>query len=418
MKTLAYLVKPTLLLFLLFIYSCSPDNIKFHSLDIENNNSIKNDSSFVSLTKAKDIADKIFITNKKMFSKGDEKKRIREIKSIGTTENKASFYIINFEEGGFVIISSDKRTYPILAFSEKNNFNLTSESYPNLLVNWMFEQDKYVNDLRSGKIEDVFKFDDHWNISSIENRMLNSNKINLAEQTDTARNYKLISSHGPLVSTSWGQGVGYNNFAPNKSCSEYSNGRTPTGCVATAMSQIMRFHSHPNTYNWSIMPNQVYNSTSSSNGANEISRLMRDAGNSVDMDWDCDGSGAYTQDALNALKNTFGYQSATYSDNYTNAVSDIQSGFPVILNGGRAEDWVIFKIYRDGHAWLCDGYELAKVEVCLPAGRWGCSWRWVNVHSYHMNWGWNGSWNGWYNGLINSVGDFSYKSGVIYNIRK
>jgi len=411
-------LKISLLIFVIIFNSCSSDNIQDDSLNLENENFIENDSSFVSITEAKDIANQIFFSNKKMFSKGNEKKRVTEIKPVGTTEDKASYYIVNFEEGGFVIISSDKRMYPILAYSEKNNFDLTSENYPDLLVNWLFEQDKYVNDLRKGKIEEIFKFDEHWKINSMESRMLKSNKVNFASKTNSGRNYTLISSHGPLISTSWGQGVGYNNSAPNKSCSEYSNGRTPTGCVATAMSQIMKFHSYPNTYNWSIMPNRVYSSTSTSNGANEISRLMRDAGNSVGIDWGCDGSGADTEDAANALKNTFGYQSATYSNNYTNAISDIQSGFPVILKGGRTEDWVLFQIYKDGHAWVCDGYELAKVEVCAPAGRWGCTWRWVNLSSYHMNWGWNGSWNGWYNSLNNSVGDFSYKSGVIYNIRK
>lgn len=280
----------------------------------------------------------------------------------------------------------------------------------------MFEQDKYVNDLRKARIEEIFKFDEHWEINSMESRMLMSNKVNLASRSVPGRNFTLISSHGPLISTRLGQGVGYNNSAPNKSCSEYSNGKTPTGCEARAMSQIMRFHIYPNTYNWSIMPNQVY--TSTSNGANEINRLKRDAGNSVGMDWGCDGSGADTENVINALKNTFGYQSANYSNNFTNARSDIQSGFPLILKGGRAEDWVLFKIYKDGHAWVCDGYKLAKVEVRIPAGQGGYTWTWHNLDFYHMNWGWNGDWNGWYNGLNTSFRDYSYKSGVIYNIRK
>ncbi len=403
-------LKLNLLILITVFSSCSTETTDYNEL-----NSIDNDSSFVNISEARNIANKIFLTNYKMFSKGSSKKQISKITSIG--DKKPSYYIVNYEKEGFIIISSDKRMYPILAFSDKNNFDLTSEVYPDLLVNWLYEQDKYVKELREGKIEEVFNFDEHWKTSSIENHILTSSKNKIVSKT-SSRNYTPISSHGPLISTHWGQGVGYNNFAPYKNCSKYDNGRTPTGCVATAMSQIMKFHNHPNNYNWSIMPNQVYSSTATSNGANEISRLMRDAGNSVGMDWGCESSGAETKDAVNALKNTFGYQSANYSSNYTNLINDIQAGYPVILRGGRAQDWVFFKVYKGGHAWVCDGYKLGKVEVRALAGRWGYEWRWINVSSYHMNWGWNGSWNGWYNGMNNSVGDFSYKTGVVYNIRK
>jgi streptopain len=409
--------KLILLLFIIAFNSCSTEIVENDAIQVQLENSIDTDSNFVNLSEVKGIANEIFSSSKKMLSKGTTKKQIKEIKPISDHGKQTSYYIINYEGGGFIIISADKRVYPILAFSNENNFDLNSEYYPGLLVNWLFGQDNYVNKLRDGKIKEVYNLEDHWKVSAIENRIISA-KQNLDFKTTETRNYTLISSHGPLISTSWGQGLGYNNSAPYGNCSDYSNGRTPTGCVATAMSQIMKFHNYPSNYNWSIMPNHIYSSTTTSSGANEISRLMRDAGNYVGMDWGCELSGADTEDAANALKNNFGYQSANYSDDYTNLINDVQSGYPVILKGGRAEDWILFKIYRDGHAWICDGFESAKIEVYAPAGRWGFIWRWVNLSSFHMNWGWNGSWNGWYSGLNNSVGDFSYESGVIYNIRK
>ena len=305
-------IKLSLLILIIAFTSCSTETTEYDTPEINLEYSIDNDANFVNVLEAKNIADEIFLTNKKMFSKRSSKKQIYKIKSIGENKNNPSYYIVNYEDGGFIIVSSDKRMYPILAFSAENNFDLNSENYPDLLVNWLFEQDKYVNDLRRGKVKEVFNFDDHWKINSIENYILTSNKKNTALKTSQGRNYTPISSHGPLISTRWGQGVGYNNFAPYKNCSKYDNGRTPTGCVATAMSQIMKYHNYPNSYNWSIMPNQVYSLTDTSSGANEISRLMRDVGNSVGMDWGCESSGAKTKDVANALKNTFGYQSANY----------------------------------------------------------------------------------------------------------
>lgn len=410
-------LKLSLVIFIITFCSCSTESTTDDIIYANSDESVNKDSNFVDISEVRSIANEIFSSNNRMLSKEGAKKNIKEIKPISDNEKNPSFYIINFEGGGFIILSADKRIYPILAYSNQNNFDLNSESYPDLLVDWLFEQNSYVQDLREGRIKEIFNFEKHWQVNAIENHLVSGNS-DWALKTSEGRDYTPISSHGPLISTSWGQGVGYNNSAPHGNCSNYSNERTPTGCVATAMAQIMRFHNYPNNYNWSIMPDRIYSSNATSSGANEISRLMRDAGNSVAMDWGCENSGAKTEDATNALKNTFGYQSASYSDNYTNLIGDIQSGFPVILRGGRAEDWILFKVYTGGHAWVCDGYKLGKVEVCAPAGRYGCDWRWVNTSSFHMNWGWNGSWNGWYSGLRNSVGDFSYKSGVIYNIRK
>ena len=42
---------------------------------------------------------------------------------------------------------------------------------------------------------------------------------------------------GPLMQTTWGQGSPYNSFTPSN---------TPTGCVAVATAQIMRYHEWPN----------------------------------------------------------------------------------------------------------------------------------------------------------------------------
>lgn len=326
-----------------------------------------------------------------------------------------------------MILSGDKRTYPVLAFSEEDNFNVNATEYPSLLIEWLKTQDEYINEVRNDSIINSSELHTVWELSEIESYISatasvkdesNSLKAGSSCSSQPFGVPILIATKGPLLNTTWGQGVGFNNMAPNYGCSNYSNGRAPTGCVATSMSQIMRYYQYPNSYNWSLMPNVVSNSTSS--GANEISRLMRDAGNSVGMDWGCSGSSSSTDDAPGALKSTFGFSSANYSDfNTTTVYNELNGGYPVILRGGeKVTKWLIFNTYDNGHAWVCDGMKYYRAKIKVPGGRFGPVTTCVPSYSYHMNWGWSGSHNGWYNGLSNAVGSFNYKAGMVYNIRK
>lgn len=172
------------------------------------------------------------------------------------------------------------------------------------------------------------------------------------------------------------------------------------------------------------MPHQIYSSNSSSAGANEIARLMRDVGDAVDMDWGCDGSGANTKDDTPmAFKNSFNYSSANSADfNYDTVESELDNGRPVILSGGRAADYIFFDVYEDGHAWVCDGYRLnQKVVFTTYQGIMPPRYFCLTIASLHMNWGWNsGTLNGWYSYNNWEVGDydFDYKRAMIYNIKK
>lgn len=104
-------------------------------------------------------------------------------------------------------------------------------------------------------------------------------------------------SVAPLLSTVWHQGVGFNNHAPYKNCSNLSNGRALAGCVAIAGAQVMNYLEYPSNYNFNLMYNF--------NGSDETSRLIRDIGNAVDMDYGCGSSGAKTKDLAKAFKDNF-----------------------------------------------------------------------------------------------------------------
>jgi len=110
----------SLLIFvILFVYSCSKDN------ELEKTKVFTNEN-FVELSTIKEIACSI----KFPFGKDGSslKSTIGQTKGIYSTDiiknmsGMALFYIVNYNEGGFVILSADKRTQPILGFSLNNNF--------------------------------------------------------------------------------------------------------------------------------------------------------------------------------------------------------------------------------------------------------------------------------------------------------
>lgn len=198
-----------------------------------------------------------------------------------------------------------------------------------------------------------------------------------------------------------------------------SNGRAWTGCVATAVGQIMRYHQHPSSYNWSAMPLNM--------GSAETSRLMRDLGlpSNLNMDYKCNGSGAQTAQSTSTFQN-FGYSSGgSYNNyNYFTVKSEVMSGYPVILAGGRDAGWWIFGQYKDGHAWVCDGVQEWMYFNCVPDPN--TPGEQISVYSgnydafLHMNWGWGGAWNDWYSAFNWNPGShtFNYRQKMITGIRK
>ncbi|QQT99138.1 C10 family peptidase [Myroides odoratus] len=214
----------------------------------------------------------------------------------------------------------------------------------------------------------------------------------------------------PLLKTQWGQGNGYNNYSPEFNCSgEFK--KAPTGCVATAVAQVMKYYEFPNSYQWQIMPNRVFNSNSQE--ANEVSRLMRDIGTYVEMDYSCDESGAKTSKVVGVLKNIFGYASSVSSIDYNHDIlaSELKNNRPVILSGKHSKkktgSWIFEKTtYGEGHAWVCDGF---KETIYRTVHDYGTPYeRIVSTPGgkfFHMNWGWSGIGN---EADINNNGWFRY----------
>ena len=209
----------------------------------------------------------------------------------------------------------------------------------------------------------------------------------------TSEEYPTIS---PILGqTIWGQGKPFNN-----QCPQINGERTVTGCVATALSQIMYVHKYPTkgtdshsytteskklnvsanfgntTYDWANMiPN--YSGSYTTTQANAVATLMHHVGVAADMDYTVDGSGAVSSIALAAITKYFGYDKAINvlpkdfmkEESLLQAIAtDLQAGRPVYFSG--------VTVNREGHAFVCDGM---KSDGYL-----------------HINWGWNGMANGYF----------------------
>ena len=220
----------------------------------------------------------------------------------------------------------------------------------------------------------------------------------------------------PMIKTKWRQGTPYNNLCP-KGC--------PSGCVATAMSQVMNYHQFPSTglgafsytsrsrgfkcsYNfedatfyWDRLKNTYPTSTLGDiPGAEEIAQVTYACGVSVGMDYDSDGSGAYMSDVPYALIHFFGYNdNVSYRDRtcYNNSewyemlCKELREGRPVLYGGVDGKN--------GGHAFVIEG----------------CNSR---TKRFYVNWGWGGEFDGEYelDALDPSAYRFSSYQSMIVNV--
>ena len=280
-------------------------------------------------------------------------------------------FVFNSTDEGFVLVSAEDNARAVLGYSDEGTFDAN-----NIPENMQFWLKMYADEMRSAT---EAKGDEA------------KGKVNRREAEEEA--YPTIA---PLLGeTIWGQGEPFNNMCP-----QIGNERTVTGCVATALSQIMYIHKYPTkgigshsyktetegltvsanlgntTYDWANMiPN--YNKSYTSAQADAVATLMFHAGVAADMDYTVDGSGAVSSIALAAITEYFGYNKSINvlpkdfmkeEDILQEVASDLQLGRPVYVSGST--------VNQEGHAFVCDGM---KSDGYL-----------------HINWGWYGVANGYF----------------------
>ncbi|CAK9855580.1 unnamed protein product [Sphagnum jensenii] len=213
---------------------------------------------------------------------------------------------------GFVIISGDDNAIPVIAYSSESNFATTGFRYIGI-SDWMKTTATRVHYIVTNNVQ----------ADAVTQNLWRSYAQGVNPQSTRAG-----GAVGPLCQTQWNQQPYYNALCPPAALPSTSNSKAVTGCVATAMAQIMKYWNYPaqgtgsHSYddngqypysvnygtlsadftrhlNWSAMPNTV--STNNS----PVDSLMYELGVAVDMDYDSTGSGSYvltTETSGHALK--------------------------------------------------------------------------------------------------------------------
>lgn len=311
--------------------------------------------------------------------------------------DEVHFYVFNCSDGGFVIVGGDEVAEDIIGYSEKGQFD--ADDMPSNLKAWF------------GYYEQA--------ISSA----IAEEKSNPSGYRQVARSvFAQATSYSEipyLVQTQWDQEDPFNNMCPKK------NGeRCLTGCVATAMAQVMNYHQWPvtgtgshsyydtecrqtlssnfyeHTYRWDLMENKTnYYHFTTTEEKNAVAQLMYDCGVSVDMGYDPEGSGAFSDAIPDALIDYFGYattaryvQKSSYSQSaWTELLyNELAAGRPILYAGDSRDG---------GHQFICDGYQ-------------------QSTGKFHFNWGWNGEEDGYF--TFNPLGksyNFSQNQDAVIGIK-
>lgn len=329
-----------------------------------------------------------------------------------------AMYAFNVAGEGFVVVSASDATEPILAYSPEgsinpNNMNPACEYLLNSYVKLIAE---------------------HQNNEAVANVQVQAKWTELKNQTFTCD----LSKAGILFQTKWDQGdnyyPSYNTFCPQENDGRYCL----TGCVATAMAQIIKYWNYPEvggndnssiaTHQWhnqsikykfkvdsnkfiydSMPKNLSFNSPWNERRA--IGKLMFACGVAVKMGWGADGSGAQSSDVPEALSKWFKYSTdITYK--YRMNISD--ANWISILHSEITEHLrpVYYSGYdpsgsgRDaaGHAWVIAGESAADNT------------------KFYINWGWGGNSNGFFTlapaSSIQTASGYNFNSGhaMVYKI--
>ena len=338
----------------------------------------------MTITKAESITQEQALEQARSFMQQREASGSRMRRAPGVqlrlspTRQIAGLYVFNVaDNGGFVIVSNDDRTLPVLGFSDSGNID--PDNIPAGMRAWL-----------KGYADEIA-----W---AIEHNITN---------TAAARGQHRVGSHStsaiePLITTKWDQDSPYNDLCPL-----FNEAACATGCVATAMAQVMyctekrvgnntttttvgipAYTTYSNNIPMSAIPagtdidwsamTDTYDNNSTTAASQAVAQLMLYCGCSVEMNYG-PASSASTNAAATALKTYFGYNNTTTyvhrssytSDNWADLIYfELDHNRPVLYDGQSSDG---------GHAFVCDGYMYEN-----------------GTDLFHINWGWGGQSDGYF----------------------
>ncbi len=354
--------------------------------------------------------------------KGRSDYAISGLTELPDLEGSIVAYIYSLTPQGFIIVGVDKDLPPVIGYSFLNDFSVDEPES----TGYLFVQDDMSKRLSAREITDseVLEINhDNWSL------YLNHDLEAFASRDRSVYPPEGHTSTGGWVELLWDQGYPWNQYCP---LDTVNNGRSVTGCVATALSMILSYHEYIGNASFSDADDYASNYEGfyclidNYSGTNDfpdfatLNSYLVDvqehfagvdptpdhvkaainfaAGVAVRMKYSSVASGSYVyypghNDSRDALLTKFGYDSAvgmsgTSPQLYPEFQDDMMNGRPVMIGitGG-----------GDGHAILVDGYNTGE-------------------NTYHLNFGWGGYENGWYSLPYGMPQGFTAIDNAIVNI--
>ena len=275
------------------------------------------------------------------------------------TATQQPYYVFNDDAGkGFVVVAGDDKMGKVLAYSKEASIDMAN----------LNPEARYLFDSYRQMYEELGK-----------NKTLTTRAGAATKAADAVQ---------PLLKSKWGQDYPYSKLT-----------QYVTGCVATAVAQVMYYHKWPaqgkgqesytvkfdNTvrsadftkshYDWDNMLPDYNRRNVTTKQEDAVALLMNDVGIATNMQYTDRASGTQSYMAERALRNYFDYDASMVTranegvDNFIEIVKkELRNGFPLYISGDSRSG--------GGHAWVCDGFD--KEDM------------------FHMNFGWNGQANGYY----------------------
>lgn len=307
-----------------------------------------------------------------------------------------AYYVFNDKSNHrFVIVSGDKRQHEVLGISDNSEFEVN-----NIPCGLMTFLKLYGEEYQYIQTNDYTMSDE----ATQGNRA-----SDVSEESMQGRRATSVS---PLIKTKWDQSPVY-----NEQCPSVKGVKCVTGCVATAMAQVMNYYQYPErgdgivkllpgknnfssvsldlsekAFDWKSLENATKITSASSAAGKAVAYLMKACGYAVKMDYGTSsqsGSSANPSQIVPAMVYNFGYSSdmvfgSKAENSLTTWENEIQNELVKkhpIMYGGQGDN--------GGHRFILDGYD-------------------ASTKKYHFNWGWSGQNDGYFSLTSLKPGNHNY----------
>lgn len=361
----------------------------------------------VTVEQAQSLAVDFFKTSAQTRGASPQIQLVWNGEEVGTrTLGEPAFYVFDrIDQEGFVIVSGEDVTLPVLAYSFENRFK--EKEMPVNLKGWLTELRRQINDVRKKNVTTSVRTAQSW--------------VNVSPSIGTVEK--------KLTTAKWNQDSPYNKFCP------YVNGRAMTGCVATALAIVMRYHQWPDkgvgtlpsynydyngvkrtqkghslghTYNWTNMPLTPYKNDWNVQEQDAVAQLIYDCGVMSKATYTAEETGAVTKDAVQGLLTYMRYgkgakllQREWYSDMEWISMlkQEIATNGPILYAGRTPKN--------EGHQFVLDGY--------------------TSKGYFSVNWGWGSFCDGYYlisalnptqTGIGGGYGEYNYYQSAVFDLKK